>query len=69
MIGKRIYLRRIELQLTLNQLADKTGLDQGYLSRVENEVIKKCNVKTVAKISRALEVSPAWLIGLSDRKK
>jgi transcriptional regulator with XRE-family HTH domain len=62
MIGGQIRsLRRIK-NLTLDQLAETTGLSKGYLSRIERSE-KSPSIATVVKLAEALDVSVAAMFG------
>jgi transcriptional regulator with XRE-family HTH domain len=54
-IATRVKETRLEKQLTLKQLADRTGLSRSYLSQIEND---RCSpsLATLKKIARALAV-------------
>jgi transcriptional regulator with XRE-family HTH domain len=55
-IGKKIKALRIQKQLTLAQLAQKSGLSTGVLSQVERD-LSTPRVTTLQKISKALNIS------------
>lgn len=55
-IGKNIKSFRLSLNLTLDGLAEKTGLTKGYLSKVENSK-KSPPVSTLIVIAKALGVT------------
>ncbi len=56
-LGNRIRNRREELGLTQVELAEKTQLTQGYISRIEgNSFIPKSTTLTV--LALALDLSP-----------
>lgn len=55
-IGKNIKSLRLSLNLTLDGLAEKTGLTKGYLSKVENSK-KSPPVSTLIVIAKALGVT------------
>ena len=61
-IAAHIRAARIKRALTLDQVAAATGLDKGYLSRVERGH-KSPSIATVLKISRAVDMSVAQLLG------
>lgn len=61
-VAAHIKAARIKRGSTLDQLAADTGLDKGYLSRVERGQ-KSPSIATVLKISKALDVSVAQLLG------
>lgn len=66
-IGKRIRTFRIEKNLTLQDLADRTGFSKGYLSKVEKSV-KAPPVATLSMIARELDVSVSKLLGEEELK-
>ena len=61
-IGRRIKTFRTERKITLEQLAIKTNLSKGYLSKVEKSG-KAPPVSTLANIARALNVTISALLG------
>lgn len=54
-MGKKIKTLRKEKSLTLQELADKSGLYKSNISDIENEKRFKPNIKTLEKLARALE--------------
>jgi transcriptional regulator with XRE-family HTH domain len=61
-IGKRIKEIRRNKNLTLQELADKTGFSKGYLSKVETSA-KAPPVATLSVIARELDVTVSSLLG------
>ena len=61
-IGKRIRQYRLQNDLTLQELADKTGYSKGYLSKVEKSD-KAPPVATLSVIARELGVSVSVILG------
>lgn len=61
-IGKRIKVCRHQKNLTLQELADKTGYSKGYLSKVEKSD-KAPPVSTLSTIARELDVTVASFLG------
>lgn len=61
-VAAHIKAARTKRGHTLDQLSAETGLDKGYLSRVERGH-KSPSIATVLKISKALDVSVAQLLG------
>jgi transcriptional regulator with XRE-family HTH domain len=61
-LGRRVAHRRGELGLTTHQVAARARMTPGYLDYVENH---SANVSADAlrRLARALEVSPAYLLG------
>lgn len=64
-IGQRIRSRRQSLGLTLKDVADREGLHTGNLSELENDKYLP-SVPALIALSRALDVSVDWLLGLSQ---
>jgi transcriptional regulator with XRE-family HTH domain len=52
-LGRRIQARRLQRRITLDAMAQRTGLSKGYLSRIENGK-KTPPLDTLARIARAL---------------
>ena len=78
LVGTRIRRRRVEQGLTLARVAERTGLNIGYLSQVENDKASP-SLETLAALAEALDVPIAWflldtstaprLVRASDRPK
>ncbi len=62
LIGKRIKAIRRRATMTLDQLAAATGLNKGYLSRIESGE-KSPSIASLLKLSTALRVSTSQLFG------
>jgi transcriptional regulator with XRE-family HTH domain len=61
MVGPQIRRRRRDLGLTLAGVADRTGLNVGYLSQVENDKASP-SLETLAALAEALDVPIAWFL-------
>jgi transcriptional regulator with XRE-family HTH domain len=61
-LGARLRVLRQSREMTLDALAEATGLDKGYLSRLERGM-KNPSIATVLRLSEALEVPVAELFG------
>lgn len=57
-IGARIKLRRKQLKLTQEQLADQANLTQAAIAKIE----RGGATRHIADIAKALDVSPNWLL-------
>lgn len=66
-IGKRIREFRLKKNLTLQELADKTGYSKGYLSKVEKSD-KAPPVATLSTIARELDATVAGFLGEGPQK-
>ncbi len=65
-LGQRIKQRREELNISLNQLSEKSGVAKGWLWEIENEKRSKDikpSADTLFKIAEALGTSAADLLG------
>jgi len=61
-IGQRLKKYRLKGKITLQNLAEKTGLTKGYLSKIENTQ-KAPPVSTLLILSRALNISLSDILG------
>ena len=60
-LGKRIRDLRFRRGLTVQQLAEASGLSKGFISQVENDRISP-SLATLRDLARALETSIAFLV-------
>lgn len=65
-IGDKIRKRRIELNITLDTLSEKTGIGKAHLSRVERNEFKRMTPKIINKLALGLEVPLSWFDGLEN---
>ena len=68
-IGDRIRLLRVDRGLTLQELADKLGVQRQTIYKYENNIVTNIPVDRIMQLSEALEVTPAKLIGSHGRSK
>ena len=59
-IGKRLFEARIKRDLTMDQLADKSKINQSTISKLERGINDPA-AGTVERLARALDVDPCWL--------
>ena len=57
-----IKMRRLELDMTMKELAAKVGVSEGTISRWESGDIENMKRDKIAALARALEVPPAVLM-------
>jgi repressor LexA len=62
-IGERVKLRREQLGLTADQLADRLGKHRATIYRYESNEIENLPLSVLEPLARALGVSPAYLMG------
>ena len=66
-LGNKIRTRRQALKLTQPELAEKTKLTQGYISRIENDkFIPKAS--TLLLLAASLDLPAKELIGITERR-
>lgn len=58
--------RRIELNLTMKELADKVGVSEGTISRWESGNIANMRRNLVKAYAKALDISPSIIMGWED---
>lgn len=68
LIGKRIRERRLELNMTLQDIADAVSVNKSTVQRYENGNIKMVKLPVIESIAENLTVSTAWLLGESKIK-
>lgn len=65
-IGDRIKKRRIEIGLSVDQLADKIGKNRATVYRYESKEIEKFPIDVLSPLAEALCTTPAYLMGWDD---
>lgn len=64
-IGDRIKQRRLELKMTLKEVAEKLGVTDATVQRYESGSIT-LNQTKIGKIAEVLKIDPNWLMGWYD---
>ena len=67
-IGKKIKLRRKELNMSADDLAQCVGKDRSTIFRYENGDIDNMSIALLQPIAEALDVSVGYLLGLEENK-
>lgn len=67
-IGKRIKQTREEKNMSLQDVADITGVARSTVQRYEVGRIDKIKLPVIESIARALGVRPDWIIGKTEKK-
>lgn len=65
----RIKKRRTDLDMSYQELANKTGLSKSTLQRYETGSIKNMPIDKLEVIANALDISPAYIMGWEEEKK
>lgn len=64
--GERIKKRRVQLGLTVTEVADRLGVSIATMYRYEKGEIEKLPSSTLEPLARLLHTTPAWLMGWED---
>jgi transcriptional regulator with XRE-family HTH domain len=65
-IGKKMYQRRKELGLTLEEVGEAVGVGKSTVSRWENGMIKNMGRDKIAALARILQMSPVDFVPGDD---
>lgn len=65
-IVKRIKTRRLELEYSFQDLANKTNMSKSTLQRYETGAIKNLPLDKLEVLASALQTTPAYLMGWED---
>lgn len=65
-VGKLIYSRRTELELTQKEVADYVGVSEGTVSRWESGHIDNMRRDRIAALSKILKISPLSIMGIES---
>lgn len=65
-INKIIKRRRLELGLTLKDVANALGIAESTVSRYESSDIQNMGIDKIEALSKVLKCSPAYLMGWED---
>ena len=63
-----IKMRRLELDMTMKELAQKVGVSEGTVSRWESGNINNMRRDRIAKLSEVLQISPSVIMGWTEKK-
>lgn len=66
MIGKRIKEKRLEMKMTLEEVAEAVGSTRQTIHRYENGEISNIPSDKIEKIAKVLKTSPSSLMGWSN---
>ena len=67
-IGDRIKLRRLEIGLSVDQVAAKIGKNRATVYRYESSDIEKFPIDILEPLAEALRTTPAYLMGWDEDK-
>lgn len=67
-IGDRIKQRRLEIGLTVDQVAEQIGKNRATVYRYESSEIEKFPIDILAPLAQALRTTPAYLMGWESER-
>lgn len=68
-ISKKLKDRRKELDLTMLEVANRTGVSEATVSRWESGDIANMRRDKIVLLANALEVSPSFIMGWSEKSE
>ncbi len=68
-IVKRIKKRRLELEYSFQDLADKTNMSKSTLQRYETGAIKNLPLDKLEVLASALQTTPSYLVGWDEKEE
>lgn len=66
LLGQRIKWARTKREVTLDDMAQKIGINKSTISRYERGEIENPKIPVIDAMANYLHVNPSWLIGKSD---
>ncbi|HEM5157610.1 helix-turn-helix transcriptional regulator [Streptococcus suis] len=66
-VGARIKQRRQQIEMSADELANKTGVSRATIYRYEKGDIEKVGPEVLKEIAAALRTSPSFLMGWDDK--
>lgn len=67
-VNERIKNRRIELGISVDELAEKLGINRATIYRYESEEISKLPASILQPLATALQTTPYYLMGWEETK-
>ena len=67
-MGQRIREKRLENDLTMNELAEKLGVQASAVNKWEKGAVENIKRSTIAQMAKIFDCSPGWLMGFQDVK-
>ena len=67
--GDKLKQRRLELGLTMQEVADKVGVSKPTIQRYESGVIDNMRKDKIALLAKALQVTPEFIIGINTKNQ
>lgn len=67
-LGARLKQRRLELGMTLKDVASKISVTMATYQRYETNKIKTLKYETIIELAEALETTPAYIMGWENKE-
>lgn len=67
-MSQRIHDKRNEMGWTMDELAQKLGVNKSSISKWENSQVDHIKRTYIAKMAELFHVKPSWLMGYDDEK-
>lgn len=68
-MGQKIYNLRMQKEMTLEELGNKVGVGKSTVRKWENGIIANMKRDKIAKVAKALDTTPAYLMGWEEEDK
>ena len=69
MIGQRVREMRMEKQLSLSELAERTKITKSYLSNIERNICTNPTIDVIQKLASGFKVHPSVLLNWGGNEK
>lgn len=69
MIGERVKEMRMQKQLSLSELAERTKITKSYLSNIERNISTNPTIDVIQKLASGFKVHPSVLLNWEEDKK
>ena len=66
-LGRRVKRLREQLGMNQKQLAERSGIAQATISRIEAGQVKELKSEALKRLAKALDVTVDFLVGKTDR--
>lgn len=65
-MGQRIRAKRIEKDMTMEQLATALGVKASAINKYEKGIVENIKRSTIQQMANIFECDPAWLMGFDE---
>jgi len=68
-LGDRIKRQREKRRLTQTELAERAGVNQALISRLESKISASTNTEALKRLATALACTTDYLVGMHDEER